>query len=103
MSTPTPDLNPADALTPEEQAMIDAAGAYDEEVAANTLARPDITPAQIVSFAAVLITSGAVIVGLDFTPEQLAAIDNIRDAAIALFAGDAVIRVGRALGIGRRS
>lgn len=67
------------------------------------LKRPDITPAQIVAAIPVLAALLSSFGVFELSPAQSDALESAVTFAVALVGGDAIIRLGRSLGFGRRS
>jgi hypothetical protein len=62
------------------------------------LKTPDFTPAQIVAAVFGAILPVLTLVGVELSPAQVAALDDLYKVALGLFAADAGIRIGRAVG-----
>lgn len=60
--------------------------------------RPDITAAQIVAAAFAAAYPVCVFFGVDMSPEQREALEEIKWVALGLFGADAALRVGRNMG-----
>lgn len=64
---------------------------------------PDITLAQIVAAVLGAVYPILTLLGVDLSPEQRDALDQLILVALGLFGADAAIRVGRAVGTTKRS
>lgn len=62
-----------------------------------TVARPDITPAQLIGLVPVIAALLRAFGVFDMTPEQTQALTDAVTAGIALIGFDAILRVGRNL------
>lgn len=91
---------PPPAVAPADQPPADIAPSPAPD--ASGLKRPDITPAQIIGFIPILAKLGTAFGVYSLSAAQQGALTDAVTAGIALFGADALIRLGRSLGIGRR-
>lgn len=61
---------------------------------------PKITVPQIAAAVGICVMPVLVLLGVDLNVEQLKAVTVIRDAGLGLFGADAIVRAGRAIGVG---
>lgn len=63
---------------------------------------PDITPAQIIGAVMAATYPLLTLIGVDLSPQQVNALDDLGKIAIGLFGADAAIRVGRNISLKNR-
>jgi hypothetical protein len=96
----TPSPEPTVGIAPDPVVAVDdVPGAVTQTP--GTLKRPDITPAQIVGSVPVIAEFVHAFGIYTFSASQVTSLNHALLYGVALIGGDALIRVGRALGIGR--